>query len=313
MEFSVSSRWNAFRHGSGRGMVDEILALGVDAIELGYDLTLDLAADVREVVAEGKVSVRSVHNYCPVPLGAAHGHPELFLLASTDRRDREAAVRHTVSTIEFAAELGARIVVAHAGRVRTRPLTSDLVALCERGKQYTSRFDRAKMKILIQRERRVGPHIEALVASIGELMPHLKENDVVLALENLPSWEAVPSEAEMERLADQFGAEHIGYWHDTGHAQVRENLGFVNQSRWLERLTPCLCGLHVHSVEPPAYDHLMPPRGVLDLRALAPAARAAGLAVLEPAPGTPTEEVAEALSMVRAAFTQEESPEGDVS
>jgi cytochrome c len=44
--------------------------------------------------------------------------------------------------------------------------------------------------------------------------------------------------------------------------------GFINQERWLERLQPHLIGMHLHDVEPPAKDHLMPPRGRINFARL---------------------------------------------
>jgi hypothetical protein len=47
-----------------------------------------------------------VHNFCPVPIGAPRGHPEIWTLAARDERERESAMHHTGRTIRFAAEVG---------------------------------------------------------------------------------------------------------------------------------------------------------------------------------------------------------------
>ena len=303
MVISLSTRWNAYRHGSGQAMIEEILELGVQHVELGYDLTLDLSMGVKEAVSNGAIVVDSVHNFCPVPTGAPMGHPELFYLCALDRRSRESAVRNTVKTIEFAAEVGARVVVAHAGRIYLGGLTQKLITLCEADKQYSPRYDKLKLKLLMKRERKVAKYIEALYLSLEELLPALDKADVCLALENLPSWETVPNEVEMETLCGHFDSPRIGYWHDLGHGQVRQNLGFISQRRWVERLAPYLKGMHVHSVEPPAFDHLMPPRGALDFEGFRTLAWNAGLAVMEPAPGTPECEVRRGIQMIEDAWT----------
>ena len=36
--FAISTHWNASRHKTGEGIVDEILELGIRRLELGYDL-----------------------------------------------------------------------------------------------------------------------------------------------------------------------------------------------------------------------------------------------------------------------------------
>ena len=88
---SLSTRWNAGRHQSGQALIEEILELGLGIVELGYDLRAELIPGVKAMVASGAVRVDSVHNFCPVPIGAPRPHPELYTPASPDRREREFA------------------------------------------------------------------------------------------------------------------------------------------------------------------------------------------------------------------------------
>ena len=117
MRFSLSTNWNARRHTEGEALVDEILSLGFDALELGYHTTESLAEGIKRRITSGAVSVDSVHAYCPVPLSAPHGYPELHLLASTDDDDRAMAKILLGQTLDFASSMGARAVVLHAGRL----------------------------------------------------------------------------------------------------------------------------------------------------------------------------------------------------
>jgi sugar phosphate isomerase/epimerase len=294
MQLSLSTRWNACRHQDGESMLWEILDLGFAQVELGYDLRLELVPGVRDMVARDAVSISSVHNFCPVPVGAPMGHPELFLLADTNERARESAVNQTTKTVQFAAEVGASRVVVHAGRVRMPPLTHRLIALCESGKQFQPRYERIRTKLMLKRLKKANRHLAALRRSLDELLPELTERRVCLAMENLPSWEAIPSEAEMEQLSARYDPALVGFWNDIGHGQVRENLGFINQLHWLQRLRKCVAGMHIHDVEPVAMDHLMPPRGRIDFSTFKPHLDSDMALVLEPAPGTPVEEVAAA-------------------
>jgi sugar phosphate isomerase/epimerase len=302
--FALSTRWNASQHTAGEKLVEEILQLGFAHIELGYDLRADLVPGVRKMVEQGAVKVDTVHNFCPVPVGAPYGHPELFLLASTDRRARSSAVLHTANTVQFAAAIGAGTVVVHAGRVDMRNLTGRLLTLCEQGRQFDARYEKVRTKLLLKREKKARPHIDSLCAAIDELMPVLQRNNVRLAVENLPSWEAVPSEAEMDELLTRYNSPLIGYWHDVGHGQVRQHLGFVNALYWLEKLSRGLAGMHLHDVTPPAYDHIMPPHGKVDFAPFGKYAREGVALVFEPAPGTPGEQVRDAAALVGNIWAQ---------
>jgi sugar phosphate isomerase/epimerase len=298
-QIALSTRWNAYRHETGAGMLDEIRVLGFDRVELGYDLRVDLVPDVVAQVGRGSIAVASVHNFCPVPLGAPHGHPELFSLSSPDARERRLAVRHTEKTIRFAAEVGARQVVAHAGNVRMRRYTEKLIALAEAGKRDTPRYDRIRLKLLMQRDRKAAPYLAALEASITELLPVLESCAVKLGFENLPTWEAIPTEVELHALITRLATPWIGYWHDIGHGQIRQNLGLVNQLHWLQRLTPHLVGMHIHDVRAPAMDHIAPGLGDVNFREFAVAAANCPACVLEPAPGVPAEHLRNALDHLR--------------
>ena len=268
-------------------MVDEILALGFGAVELGYDLTRDLVPGVQRRVREGAVRVVSVHNYCPVPMGVPHGSPEIFLFTDIDRDVRRRAVEHTTRTLRFAAECEARTVVAHGGYIRHwRPLMPKLLACLERD-PTSPVIGRLKRRIERRRERRAPRHLDALRDVVERLLPVLRETGVTLALENLPSWDSVPTEMECKILLEEFHGEPLGYWHDTGHGQIREHAGFINHERLFARMLPYTVGMHVHDVRFPAADHGLPPGGSVNFVAFAAAAAQPFPKVLEPMPGAP--------------------------
>ena len=291
MELALSTRWNAYRSKSGEEMIDEILAVGFKRVELGYDLRIDHVPGVRARLADGSIQVGSVHNYCPVPMGVPRGHPELFALTSLLEDERTRAVRHTSHTIEFAASMGARVVVAHAGNVRMRGMTRKLMDLLAAGKGDQPKFERLRMKLIMKREKSVERHLAALRISCEELLPLLTKSDITLAFENLPSWEAIPTETEAKELLDRLDTPHLGYWHDTGHGGIRENLRFINQRHWFEMLSPHLAGMHLHDVAFPGHDHIMPPQGELDFSLFASAIKPEMPLVVEPYPGTPFNDI----------------------
>lgn len=294
MTLALSTHWNAGNAGSGEKLIEEILDLGINHVELGYDLTIDLASGIHSMVRNNSVVVDSVHNYCPVPIGAPMGHPELFLLSSIDDRNRKSALLNTLKTVEFAGEVKADCVVVHAGRIRTRIQTRKLMEMAKDGKQYEPRFEKLKIKLLTQRDKKAQAHIDQLYRSLEEMLPSLEKADVRICIENLPSWETVPCESELEKILKHFDSPYIRCWHDIGHGQMRENMGFIGNISWLNRLAPWLSGLHIHDVISPATDHIMPPEGNVDFAAYKPFAGPGVLKVLEPAPGTPAEKISRA-------------------
>jgi sugar phosphate isomerase/epimerase len=308
MIIGLTTRWNAGMHTEGERMIEEILALGFDHVELGYDLRLDLVPGVLRMVQQKAVRVVSVHNFCPVPVVVLKGHPELFSLSARDPRERERAIHHTTRTIRFAAEVGAGVVVAHAGNVEMTKRSGELLALCAEGRLFTPAYERTKLKLQMAREKKAKRHLDGLRESVTALLPVLAETGVQLAFENLPTWEAVPTEMEMEALCREMNTPHLRYWHDIGHGQIRQLLGFINQERWLERLAPWLVGLHIHDVRPPALDHAMPPGGMVDFKLFRRLAKTDILRILEPGPGAPAEKITEAADWLRRIWEAPDEP-----
>jgi len=312
MNFALTTRWNAGRHSDGEAMLNEILELGFSHIELGYDTRLELIPGVQKMVEEKTVFVDSLHNFCPVPMGITRAHPEIYTLADPDRKVRESAVKHTSNTIRMAEELGARAVVCHAGNVVMKRATRDLIEMIERGEQHSRKFQRVRTKLQDRRAIKGRRQVRYLYESLEEMMPILLATGVKLALEVLPTWEAIPTETEFEDLFRTFDNGCIGYWHDIGHAQIRENLGFINMERWLERLEPNLVGFHLHDVLPPGQDHVMPPLGQIDFSRYTRFGKRDILHVIEPTTRTPKEEIVEGYRILRECWAQpsEDSAQG---
>jgi sugar phosphate isomerase/epimerase len=70
---------------------------------------------------------------------------------------------------------------------------------------------------------------------------------------------------ELTALLEEINApEVIGYWHDFGHLQVKENVGFVDHAEWLAHISPRMFGGHLHDTEWPGHDHMPPFTGGID-------------------------------------------------
>ena len=115
MRFALSTNWNNGRLADGEAIADEAQALGFDALELGFRTQPEQIAGFRRRL--DAMPVDSVHAYCPVPIGAPSGHPELHQLAAPDEDERALARLLMKKTLACAQELGAKVVVTHAGYV----------------------------------------------------------------------------------------------------------------------------------------------------------------------------------------------------
>ncbi len=309
MRFGISTNWSALRHESGEALVDEILELGFDALELGYHTTEELAVGIRSRVEQGVISVDSVHAYCPVPIGAPHGYPELYLLASTDDDERAMARILLGKTLDFAVSMGARAVVLHAGRIPLKTVFRDfgtgrLVAVRrEGGDLQCATYQRLLAKALRLRTKRVSSIFDGFCCSLETLLPRFEKANVTLCLENLPSLEAFPNEQEMLLLNEHFNTPALGYWHDMGHGQIRENLEWIRHVDAVQSLLPVTRGVHIHDVCSLLDDHAAPGEGMIDFASFACFAPDHILKVFEPAPDVSADLLRTGLSLVKRAWS----------
>lgn len=274
MTFALSTNWNNRRQASGEAIADEARALGFEALELGFHTTAD---QVRGFKARlGEMPVGSIHAFCPVPLSAPRGYPELYLLADFDEAARSLARVHVRKNVEFAAEMGARAVVLHAGRVPCRTL-----------------FRRNRLK---KRTRLGWRLVDVFRRELDRLTPVLEKHGVRLGLENLPYLEGFPNEDEIRDLAGDW----VRPWLDTGHAYVRQANGWASAAQAFDPCVPPL-GLHLNDSRG-GDDHLPPGEGLVDFAALAPVARAARHLVLEPHAGVTPEALRRGLAHLKAVW-----------
>ncbi|MCI0476400.1 MAG: sugar phosphate isomerase/epimerase, partial [Anaerolineales bacterium] len=114
---------------------------------------------------------------------------------------------------------------------------------------------------------------------LDELVAYTSARKVKLGLENRPAHE-ITNFAEMGEILSWYSDDVIGYWHDTGHAQVQANLSFTPHADWLRAYASRLIGLHLHDAIG-VTNHHAPGTGNVDWRALAPLVPSNILRVLE--------------------------------
>jgi len=103
----------------------------------------------------------------------------------------------------------------------------------------------------------------------------------------------------------EFNRPTIGYWHDCGHAQIKQNLGFIDHRMHLETMAPRLLGFHVHDVIFPGRDHAAPGTGCVDFVALQPMIKPEHIKVFEFSPRLSTEEAAGGVAFVKGIWGPE--------
>ncbi|XHR28121.1 MAG: sugar phosphate isomerase/epimerase family protein [Chthoniobacteraceae bacterium] len=300
---SISTCWNSSRHTDGKAMLEELLAFGFDAVELGHGIRISLWEGIQEVYDSGRVRFSSLHNFCPLPVEITRPSPDCLLFTTYREVERQRAVRQTLKTIDFAVRIGAPYVVLHCGRVVMKPITQPLIELAKAGRHLAPEYARLKTQAVIRREKAAPKHIERLKGCLKEIAEYAGEKGIRLGLESRQAYEEIPSEREFPDLLETFPAPTVNYWHDFGHVQIRHNLGFVDHAEWLAKMAPRLLACHLHDVEWPGRDHRAPfTGGSVDYDRLIPLLPKGTLFVWEMNPKRTREEIAVSLARWKERF-----------
>ncbi|PIQ85956.1 MAG: hypothetical protein COV73_05270 [Candidatus Omnitrophica bacterium CG11_big_fil_rev_8_21_14_0_20_43_6] len=282
MTLAISTSWNAFRFNEATGLLFEISQLGFGAVELSFNLTAELVDSLAEESLRLGVSIQSLHNYCPIPAGftSKQALPDCYSLASLDEQERALAVKYTKTSIDTAARLGAKAVVLHCGRVQIPDFTRRLIDLYDRGLKDKPVFIKLKEKMIRQRARQAPAFLERALNSLDQLNAYAKMKGVFLGVETRFYHCEIPDISEIGVILKKFSNSRIYYWHDTGHAQLMENLGFAKHKDFLDLYGSSLIGVHLHDILG-GRDHLAPLTGQLDFTLLKPYLKKDTLKVIE--------------------------------
>ena len=303
--YSFSTCWNSHRHTDGRAMLREIRSLGFEWAELSHGIRISLLPGIIEAVDAGEIKISSLHNFCPLPMGVHHAAPNLYLFSSQDPRERESAFKHSVKTIETAARLKAPVVVLHLGCIDMKESTGKLLEMVKNGKRETEKYSNLRDGVMQKREKKKERYFQCATEMLDRLATVAGERGVKLGVENRRAVEELPLDSDIDMLMREFDRRGVGYWHDCGHAQIKENLGFIDHRTHLENLAPWLLGFHVHDVAFPGEDHCAPGTGTVDFAALKPYVKPDHIKVFELSPKVPAEAVRRGVDYLKSVWGAE--------
>ncbi|MBI5381444.1 MAG: TIM barrel protein [Opitutae bacterium] len=279
-------------------MLKEMAALGFEYVELSHGIRITLVPGILRAIEEGVVKVSSCHNFCPLPMGVVHPSPNHYEPSSLDSREQDQWLRQTKRSLDFAAQVKARLLVCHLGSVEffwfnpTRGLKhyqrdhsrTDLAF----DKEYLALRDKALTKL----RKRQPKFLDQVKKSISSVLDYAKQKGVQLGFENREKFDELPLDDSFEELLAGFPADApIGYWHDTGHADIKESLALLKHQQHLEKNAPRLLGMHLHDVNAQGHDHQAIGSGHIDFNMVSSFWRPQHLLVLEMNPRATEEEI----------------------
>jgi sugar phosphate isomerase/epimerase len=304
---AFSTCWNNSRHADGEKMIEEIVDLGFTHIELSHGMTIAKLPGIRQAFKRGLFTCSGVHNFFPSPVEVMIDAPDAYEFTSHRALDRQRAMEMTLRTLEVAAEFGARYLVLHMGSVPMNPRkwTRSLTDAVATGSSHSPDYIKTKIAFVKKREKIAPLYFHRAIEALETISGHAADCGVKLAIESRSRFEDMPTEREMLSLQQHFADNPwVGYWHDFGHVQLKHNLGLLDHTEWLERISPHLIGGHVHDVEWPARDHRVPFGGTLDYAPLLKFFPPGCPLIWELSPTREAEEIRSALKRWRDEFSE---------
>lgn len=258
---SLSTCWNSHRHDDGGSMIEEIVALGFHQVELGHGTHMLLVPGILRAIDEGLIKVSSVHNFCPLPSSAQGAAPNLFEPSSKSRRETLLWHSYTKRTIEFAKQTGAQAVVTHSGSVAFRFRSPGSILRSGPGE-----INAAEREMALERlSRKSLKPMERLVNNFQSVEEAALKNGITLGVENREGVLELPLDRDFPGLLESLSAQPpFSYWHDTGHAQIKDQLNLLDHRAHLEAMAPRLSGFHLHDTDANGKDHQVPGSGTVD-------------------------------------------------
>ncbi len=296
---ALSTSWCSHRHQDGYAMLSEMADLGFEYVELSHGVRITLVPGIMKAVEDGVVKVNSTHNFCPLPTGVVQAAPNLFEPSVTEHREHDQWLRHTKRTIDFAAQMKARVVVCHLGSVAffwfnpARTVRNYLRDHHDAGRTPADTTYHALLrKSLAKLRKRMPPYWEQVKSSINAMFDHAKQKGIRLGFENREKFEELPIDADYPSFLASLPADApVGYWHDTGHADIKEGMGLLNHRTHLEAMASRTIGFHLHDVNAHGDDHQPIGSGHIDFKMVSSFWRPEHLLTLEFGPRLTVDEV----------------------
>ena len=262
---SLSSMWAIGRFSHFPDFYAQAEQLGFTHIELNHQVD----SAMLEGPESGRYQFSSVHEPCPADVSVPALKEHNWLISATDEENRQQGVRMVKRSINLASDLGARVVIVHAGEVDGDPgLEIQLRRLFDVGKVETPEYLDVKDKLVKARALQSPPHLEAVQKSLRELVEYASRYRIRLGIENRYHYLHIPSLDEMQVLLALANNEQLGFWYDVGHAHAMDKLGFFPHEQWLKHFASRMIGVHLHDARG-IKDHYAPGLGEVDFSMVA--------------------------------------------
>ena len=276
--------------------------LGFNLIELDHGIRMPLMSGIQQMFDTREIRFSSLHNFCLLSGESTVVSPDCYKFSAASDEERERGLTQAFQVIDLAGQLNASFVVLNLGQINMPPITDRLIAMAKAGEYLSRNYVKLKIKVVQERERDSPQYLQHVKNCLCRVIEYAGSKGVRLGIESRRAYEEIPTERELGKLLGEMNSPQLGYWHDFGHSQIKENLGFVDHAEWLRAVGPRTFGCHVHDCIWPARDHQPPFTAGVNFEKLVPLLSTNCLFVWEMNPNNAADAIRRSVQMWKERF-----------
>ena len=264
-QVSLSAMWINDRYDAIDNFISNIKEWGFTHIEPNSSIP----SQTLDKIVRSSTPISSLHSPCPHSISSTGVPVKELSLSSIHEPERREAVHYAKKTIELASSTGAGAIVIHLGEIPLDiSLQDKMYLLCEKGNINSTEYKHIRALLVTARTSDAAPYVEAAERSLKELCTYGIQQNVLIGIETRYHFHEIPDINEMERFLNEVRNNTVGYWHDTGHAEIQQKLDLTSHIEWLSRFKHRMIGAHIHDVTG-ITDHYCPGMGTVDWNMIA--------------------------------------------
>jgi len=243
----ISTAWKSDKIKDANRLLDELSKTGLYGLELEYRISQEMYQEMKPALKKSVFKVLSIHNFFPVPdiLPVNQGSGDAFRFSSEDEDERKKGIEYTKKTLQIAHDLEVRAVILHLGKVPIKTDVKKLFELYDSKKIHKSEGKNLIEKIKKEREDKRQKPLDNVLFCLEKLHKEAERLNVYIGIENRYFPDEIPNFEEIGVILKEFKGGMVKYWHDVGHAQTQEILGF-EKNRLLGSYSKEMIGIHLH-------------------------------------------------------------------
>lgn len=217
--------------------------------ELNYrDTEIDFLKN-KKIFDDYGIPFLGVHSPAPL-IEKIKSASRVIDLVSEDREIIKNSIKYIENSIRFARERNMEYIIIHAGG--NEKIGEEILKSKE--KKYLKDF-------LKEREKRGKVYLSRFFKNFEKILKLSEELKIKIAIEIRFYPGEFPNFFELKKIFEEIDSEILYYWHDLGHAYVREKI--LREPSYLKNFKDKILGIHIHDIK--GFDEHKPPfKGNID-------------------------------------------------